>query len=132
MNAYDGVLEAVAGLIRQLAPQEKLVIGALPPEDALCIAWGSSSYSPFLSKTHAAVEMTAVFNGKHTDQQALSGTMGRIHTALSTRKEYPAGENYQITNIQTVSAPALLSREENDRILYGSSLSVKFYLKEEE
>ena len=73
--------------------------------------------------------LTAVLNGKHTDEQILSAALGKIHTALSMATEYPAADNYQITDISTINAPGCLGREENEQWLYGSSLRVKFYLR---
>lgn len=129
MSIYDEVLLSVISLMKAVEPDSSVYIGALPPDNALSIAWGSTEYSPFVNKTTAAVELTAVFNGKSTDENLLSEKMGEIHQYLSQLTEYPVTENYQITNIQTVSVPTLIGREENDQILHGSSLEVKFYLK---
>lgn len=129
MSIYDEVLLSVISLMKIVEPDSSVYIGALPPDNALSIAWGSTGYHPFFSKTNVAVEMSAVFNGKNSDEQILSENMGRIHQYLSEMKKYPVTDNFQITNIQTISAPTLLSREENSQILYGSSLEVKFFIK---
>lgn len=128
MNVYDDVLSAVIELAEATQPYSNIIIGPMPPDNGISITWGSTAYNPFLNKL-AAVELTAVLNGKHTNQQTLSETLGNIHTALSMATEYPAADNYQITDITTISAPSYLGREENNQWLYGSSLRVKFFLR---
>lgn len=128
MNVYDDVLSAVIELAEATQPYSNIIIGPMPPDNGISITWGSTAYNPFLNK-RAAVELTAVLNGKHTNQQTLSETLGKIHTALSMATEYPAADNYQITDITTISAPSYLGREENNQWLYGSSLRVKFFLR---
>ena len=130
MSVYTDVLDAVVGLINDMNPYSKVVIGSMPPHNGISIAWTSSSNNEFFTK-RAAVEMTAVLNGKHTKQKTVADGLGKIHTGLSMRKQYPSAENYQITNISTISAPTYLGREENNDWLYGSSLRVNFFLKGE-
>lgn len=128
MSVYNDVLTAVQGLAAQGAPGELLIIGSMPPDNGISIAWAGGYLNTFVDK-RAAVEMSAVLNAKNTDQEKAAALLSDIHTSLNMRKEYPAAENFQITNIETSSAPSYLGREENDQWLYGSSLTVKFYLK---
>ncbi len=130
MSVYDDVLSAVIELAETTQPYSTITLGSLPPDNGISITWGQTeaSYNPFFNK-FAAVELTAVLNGKHTDEQILSAALGKIHTALSMATEYPAADNYQITDISTINAPGCLGREENEQWLYGSSLRVKFYLR---
>lgn len=128
MAVYDDVLLAAQSLAQSAQTFAVPSIGPLPPDDGISLMWASSVYNPFFDKL-AAVELTAVVNGKSTDQQAVSEALNQIHTTLSMMKAYPQSNNYQITNIETLSAPAYIGREENAQWLYGSSLRVKFYLK---
>lgn len=128
MSVYNDVLQAVIGLAEAEQPYDKIRIGPLPPDNGISIAWSTGSLSTFLDKK-AAVSMTAVLNAKHEDQQTAADVLGRLHTALNMRKSYPRAEAYQITNIETLGSPSYLGREENKQWLYGSSLTVKFYLK---
>lgn len=128
MSVYTDVLLQVVDLINGMKPYAKAVIGAMPPNNGISIAWATSSNNPFWNK-YAAVEMTAVLNGKHKDQKTVLDGLGSIHTGLSLRKQYPVAANFQITDIATISAPSYLGREENKEWLYGSSLRVKFYLR---
>ena len=128
MSVYNDVLAAVQGLAAQAAPGELLIIGSMPPENGISIAWAGGYLNTFVDK-RAAVEMSVVLNAKNTDQEKAAALLSDIHTSLNMRKEYPAAENFQIYNIETSSAPSYLGREENEHWLYGSSLTVKFYLK---
>ena len=130
MGVYNDVLTAVIGLIMQTQPYSDVRIGPLPPKNGLAIAWASSSINTFLNKC-GTVQMTAVLNGKHANQKVVSDTLGRIHTYLGFKKQYPEAVNFQITDISTISAPSYLGCEENNQWLYGSSIRVKFYLRGE-
>lgn len=128
MSVYSDVLNAVVGLINSLDLYANAVIGPLPPNNGISVAWATSDYTPFMSKT-AAVGITAVVNAKNTDQKAALDALGTIHTALSMSTSYPSADNFQITDISTSTAPSYMGREQNKQWLYGSSLRVKFYLR---
>lgn len=130
MSVYDDVLHAVIDLAQQAKPYADILIGPMPPDNGISIAWSSGNLNTFLDK-RAAVRMTAVLNCKHEDQTTASDTLGRLHTYLNMRKNYPSADNFQITNIETIGAPVYLGREENNQWLYGSGLEVKFFLKGE-
>lgn len=128
MSVYDDVLEAVAGLANQVNPYAKVTIGPLPPDSGIAIAWSAGNLNTFLDKK-AAVSMSAVLNAKHSDQRKAADALGNIHTALNRAKAYPQTDSFQITNIETIGAPAYLGREQNRQWLYGSSLEIRFFLK---
>lgn len=128
MSVYDDVLTAVIALAEQEELYAPIVTGSMPPSDGISIAWSSGNLNTFLDKK-AAVRMSAVLNCKNSDQELAADTLGRIHTFLNLRKEYPSAANFQITNIETTGAPVYLGREENNQWLYGSSLEVKFFLR---
>ena len=128
MSVYDDVLQAVVALANATAPYSTVTVGALPADNGICMAWATGSLNTFFNK-RAAVTMTAVLNAKNTSQQAALDALSDIHTALNMATSYPSADNYQITNIETSGPPTYLSREQNSQWLYGSSLTVKFYLK---
>lgn len=128
MSVYDDVLQAVVGLANAVQPYATVTVGALPADNGICMAWASGSLATFMDK-RAAVTMTAVLNAKNTSQQAALDALSDIHTALNMATSYPTADNYQITNIETVGPPTYLRPEQNSQWLYGSSLTVKFYLK---
>ena len=128
MSVYDDVLTAVIDLAEQTELYSKIVIGPMPPENGISIAWGSGNLNTFLDKK-AAVSMSAVLNCKNSDQELAADRLGNLHTFSNMRKDYPSADRFQITNIETTAAPVYLGREENNQWLYGSSLEVKFYLR---
>ena len=68
MSVYDDVLTAVIDLAEQTELYSKIVIGPMPPENGISIAWGSGNLNTFLDKK-AAVSMSAVLNCKNSDQE---------------------------------------------------------------
>lgn len=127
MSVYSDVLQAVVNLINT-ETQQTVVIGPLPPDNGVSIAWASNAYNSFMSR-NATVDMTAVLNSKDTSQQAAMDVLGEIHTTISNMKNFPSADNYQITDITTVTGPNYIGREENNQWLYGSSLRVKFFIR---
>lgn len=127
MSIFDSVLNAVIDLAEQtVQTYADILVGSLPVDDgiSMCIASGSAGY--FMDKC-GRYSILLTLNGKHSDQQLVSDTIGQIHTALSCMTAYPAVNSCQITSIETQSPPSYLDREEGGQWLYGSSLRVKFY-----
>lgn len=127
MSVYSDVLQAIVNLINT-ETQQTVVIGPLPPDNGVSIAWASNAYNSFMSR-NATVDMTAVLNSKDTSQQAAMDVLGEIHTTISNMKNFPSADNYQITDITTATGPNYIGREENNQWLYGSSLRVKFFIR---
>lgn len=50
MSVYDDVLTAVIDLAEQTELYSKIVIGPMPPENGISIAWGSGNLNTFLDK----------------------------------------------------------------------------------
>lgn len=128
MSVYADVLRAVVNLAQNTQPYANIIIGSLPPDNGISMAYASGALETYLDKK-AAVSMSVVLNGKHTNQQMVLDALGNIHTYLNMLKKYPQAENFQIANILTISPPNYMGREANDQWLYGSSLDVRFYLK---
>lgn len=127
MSVFNDVLLNVINLAEQTKPYAHIVIGALPAENGLSIAWANGApETTFLNKS-SVIDMSAVLNGKHSNQQMVSDALGAIHKALTRHMDYPETEEYQILNIKTIGAPCYLGRENNGQWLYGSSLQIKFY-----
>lgn len=128
MSIYNDVLLAVVNLAQKTQPYSDIVIGSMPPENGISMAYSSGSLETYLDKK-AAVTMSVVLNGKHNNQQTVLDSLGKIHTYLNMQKTYPETDNFQIVNILTTSPPSYLGREENSQWLYGSSLAIRFYMK---
>lgn len=130
MNVLDQVVLAVIGMAQATNPFAVITRGALPADNGICMELGASRIERYMDKS-AAISLTISLNGKNTDMQLLSEALQNIHATLTQTKNYPRTDEYQITNIETVSMPAFLDREENKQLLFGSSLEVKFYYPKE-
>ncbi len=129
LSIYDEVLMSIISLMEETAPYAPILIGPMPESNGISIAWANGApTSTFLNK-NASMDMSLVLNGKHQEQATISSTLGRIHAALTRRKQYPESTKWQITDISTTNAPCYLGREQNNQWLYGSSLRVKFFLR---
>lgn len=129
MSVLDDIQNAVIDLAQATSPYATIEIGALPPDNGICMTYSSGSPDTTFMDKSAAYSMDMVCNGKHTDQQILTDALANIHEALTQETNYPTSENWQITNIITTSAPTYLDRQPNDWYMYGSSLQVKFYYR---
>lgn len=109
-------------------PYSTIVIGSLPPNNGITMTLSTGSPQTTFVNKGIPYELSIVCNGKHTDAQVVSDALNGIHQALTQTKNYPSTDLYQITDIETVSAPNYIGREENNQILYGSILRVKAYV----
>ena len=130
MSVPNDVLIAVIGMMpSEYAP---VTIGAMPADNGIaCSIANGAPNSTFLNKG-MEYQLNLVLNGKHHSQQIASDALNDIHQALTQTETYPATESYQITNIETISTPSYIGREENKQYLYGSSLNVKFFFFKKE
>lgn len=130
MSVYMNVLNAVLEMINSIEPPlySEAIIGALPTDNGICAMVSSGGLNTFADKT-AAAEITIVVNAKNAIQQTAFDALGQIHSFLNMKKQYPINDSFQITNIETNSAPSYIGREQNKQWLCGSSLLVKFYLR---
>lgn len=129
MSILNEVLSAVVNMAQSVspAPYAAITVGALPADNGLAMIYSTGAPAATALDKGMAWEMPVVLNGKHTSQEVLSECLNTIHAALTRTKSYPRTDDWQITDIETIAAPAYLDREENSQWLYGSSLRVKFY-----
>lgn len=106
----------------------KIVRGPLPPNNGFAIYMAVGSPNTTFQNKRIVHDFTLTLNGKHARQQTVSKLLNNMHEALTTTKEYPVTDNWEIANIETVSLPSYLDREENNQYLYGSSLRVRAYI----
>lgn len=123
----DKVINAILDLIEKLG--YTFVIGSNVMENSYaCISSGSTPQYTFFDK-NTDNQMTLALNGKNSNQKVLSNALNQIHHYLTRLKEYPHEDNFQIYNIETISSPHLIGREENNQWLYGSLIKIKFYTR---
>jgi len=125
MSVINDVLIAVIGMMpTEYSP---VTIGAMPADNGIaCAIANGAPESTFLTKG-MAYQFNLVLNGKHHNQQTVSDALNDIHMVLTQSKTYPSSDDFQITDIDTITSPSYLGREENKQYLYGSSLRVRFF-----
>lgn len=129
MSAINNVLLAVIDMASTANPYAPITIGAMPADNGIaCSISTGAPDSTFMTKG-MAYQFTMVLNAKNSSQQLALDTLNEIHRILTQTKFYPSTVEYQITNIDTVSTPSYIGREENKQYLYGSSLRVRFFYK---
>lgn len=124
---YDEVLQAVIDMAASVV-DVPVRTGSMPPVNGIAMTGQAASETIFLD-IGSNERMSLVCNGKNRDQQIIIEQLDTIHKDLTRRRDYPAGETWQIYSIETVASPRLLGREQNNQWLYGSSLLVKFNVK---
>ena len=124
---YDEVLQAVIDMA-EAAAGTAIVTGSLPPDNGIAMS-GQASSAPIFLDIGSNERMNVLCNGKNRDQQTVIQTLDAIHRALTRRKDFPCGDDWQIYAIETTSSPRLIGREQNSQWVYGSSLAVKFNVK---
>lgn len=126
---YNSILQAVIDMAEDAAGVS-ILTGSVPPDNGVAMTGTSASYPIFLD-IGSNERMNIVCNAKNGDQQTVIQQLDAIHQALTRRKDYPTGTDWQIYSIETVASPRLIGREQNPQAqwLYGSSLLVKFNVK---
>lgn len=126
---YDEVLQAVIDMAESAAGVS-IVLGSQPPDSGIAMTGQAASASIMLD-IGSNERMSVLCNGKNANQQTIVNQLDAIHHSLSRRKDFPAGNGWQIYAIETMASPRLLGREQNPQAqwLYGSSLLVKFNVK---
>ena len=129
-SVINQVMEAVIGLMNATTPFATVTRGALPSGPGLtCESGPSRTRNTYMDK-NSYVPLSIVMNGKHPNMQTLSDAMNKIHSALTRATAYPedpAGNSWQITDIQTTTFPRVVGREDNNDWLMASVLSVTFF-----
>ena len=126
---YNEILQAVIDMA-EAAVGVPVFLGSQPPDNGIAMT-GQAGSSPIFLDIGSNERMSVVCNGKNGDQQTVVEQLDAIHRALTRRKDFPSGANWQIYAIETVASPRLIGREQNPRAqwLYGSSLLIKINVK---
>jgi hypothetical protein len=115
--------------LAQAEVTQTIVIGALPADESISFAIGAGGADATFFPKSMSYELDIVVNGKSYDAEAISDALNTIHAKLTMATSYPSTNDWQITNISTISTPNYLTLEENGQFLYGSSIRVRFYFK---
>ena len=122
------ILQAIQQMVQALLGVP-VVIGSLPPVAGYAVSFAGGAPSEIFMPLTSTVDLPVTFNGKGPDQQALASAMNTVHKALTTSKALPFSDSWQIYAITTTAFPQLIGREQNQNWIYGSSFSVKIFMK---
>ena len=129
MNDYiNEIIDAVMDLAENTQPYADIVRGPLPPDNGIAVYMATGTPDTTFLNKRIVYNFALTLNGKNASQQAVSAALNAIHTALTTATEYPATDNWEICDVETIALPSYLNREENNQYLYGSSLRVRAYI----
>lgn len=129
-SVINQVMEAVIRLMNATSPFATVTRGALPTGPGLTCEIGPSRPKSVYMDKNCYIPLSVVMNGKHSSMETLSDAMNTIHSALTRTTIYPedpAGNRWQITDIQTTTFPRVVGREDNNDWLMASVLSVTFF-----
>ena len=117
---YDEILQAVIDMAESAAGVS-IVTGSNPPKNGIAMTGQAASASIMLD-IGSNERMSVLCNGKNANQKTIIDQLDAIHHSLTRRKDYPTGNGWQISSIETVANP-------DAQWLYGSSLLVKINVK---
>lgn len=124
----EEIIESIQKMAQAITGKT-VVIGSVPPVGGYAVGLAGGSPIETYRTLTTNENFPVLFNGKGGDLGEVSTDMERVHHALTTSKNLPYTDDWQIYAIETTSAPSLIGREENRDWVYGSSFRVKFYNK---
>lgn len=124
-SILNQAVESVMDLIDAMGLYAQITRGALGTGDSLSCEIGPTTPETVWLDKNQYIPVDLTINGKHSNLQTLSDTMNLIHENLTMRTDYPAGGRWQITDIATQTEPQVIGREQDNRWMMASSLSVR-------
>lgn len=122
-------VEAVAGLINGLGLFADIYRGALGTGDGLCCEVGPTVPEAVFLDKNKYIPVDLTINGKHENLLTLSEALNTIHEHLTMLKSYPYGDHWQIVDIETMTEPQIVGREDSNQWIMASALLVKVETK---
>ena len=126
-SVINQVLEAVIGMANATRPFSSITRGALPTGQGLTCEIGPTAPQATHMDKNTVIPLDVTLNGKHPNLMTLSDAMNKIHSALTRATDYPSATAWEIVDIQNLTLPQKIGREQNNDWLMASALSVKFY-----
>lgn len=125
MSIQAQVLDALRSMAGETNPYAAVTVGALPPQNGLCLAVSAGRAGVRTLSGGGCVTLDVTLNAKHENQRTAMDALCTIHEALTRRADLPCGEGWQMIAVRTAAAPSYLDRE-GGQWLYGSALSVEY------
>ena len=127
----DQAIENVMDLIDGLKLFASITRGALPTESGLCCEIAPTTPQEVYLDKNQYIPIDLTINGKHGNLETLSNAMNRIHEDLTMLKQYPAGTDWHIVDIATITEPQIIGRSDNKGWIMASNLSVRIITEKE-
>jgi hypothetical protein len=124
-SIINQAIEAVMDLIDALSLFAPITRGALGTGDSLSCEIGPTSPETVWLDKNKYIPVDLTINGKHGNLQTLSDSLNLIHENLTMMREYPMGSKWQIVDIATLTEPQVIGREQDNRWMMASALSVR-------
>ena len=124
-SILNQAIEAVMDLIDALSLFAPITRGALSAGDSLSCEIGPTSPETVWFDKNQYIPIDLTINGKHSNLQTLSDGMNLIHEHLTMMRDYPSGNRWQITDIATMTEPQVIGREQDNRWMMASALTVR-------
>jgi hypothetical protein len=124
-SILNQAIEAVMDLIDALSLFAPITRGALGTGDSLSCEIGPTSPETVWLDKNKYIPVDLTINGKHGNLQTLSDSMNLIHENLTMMREYPTGSEWQIVDIATLTEPQVIGREQDNKWMMASALTVK-------
>ena len=124
-SIINQAIEAVMDLIDALSLFSPITRGALSAGNSLSCEIGPTSPETVWFDKNQYIPIDLTINGKHENLQTLSDSMNLIHEYLTMMRSYPTGSKWQITDIATLTEPQVIGREQDNKWMMASALSVR-------
>ena len=128
-SIINQAIEAVMGIINGMNLYAGITRGALSTGNSMSCEIGPTGPETVWFDKNQYIPIDLTINGKHENLQTLSDTMNLIHENLTMMTEYPTGNRWQITDIATLTEPQVIGREQDNRWMMASALSVRIATK---
>jgi hypothetical protein len=124
-SIINQAIEAVMDLIDALSLFAPITRGALSAGNSLSCEIGPTIPETVWLDKNKYIPIDLTINGKHSNLETLSDTMNLIHETLTMMTSYPDGTDWQIVDIATQTEPQVIGREQDNRWMMASALSVR-------
>ena len=131
MSIINEAVESVMDLIDALGLFSTITRGALGTKRGLCCEIAPTSPDEVYLDKNKYIPIDLTINGKHENLETLSDAMNAIHENLTFLKEYPAGTDFHVVDIATITEPQIIGRDEEKLWIMASNLSVRILTEKE-
>ena len=125
ISRINQAVEAVMDMIGEMGLFSPISRGALGTGNGLTCEVGPTSPETVYLDKNQYIPIDLTINGKHDDLEVLTDAMNLIHESLTMARSYPSGNGWEIVDIQTMTEPQVVAREDSNQWVMASALYVK-------